>query len=59
MEVLFPSIAPRTIRLIRTQMDQLKKKRVVKLMAEKRFKDLERAAKDRAFKEELYAQYGL
>lgn len=31
----------------------------IKLMAEKRFKDLEQAAKDRTFKEELYAQYGL
>lgn len=31
----------------------------IKLMAKKQFKDLERAAKDRAFKEELYAQYGL
>lgn len=32
---------------------------ILKLTAEKRYGDLERAAKDRAFQEELYERYGL
>ena len=32
---------------------------ILRLTAEKRFRDLERAAIDRTFKEELYARYGL